>query len=100
MMRVYRRWLGQMSGRFASCGAALCLAIFGHATLVDATSRIVSVGGAVTEIVYRLGAAEQLVGVDTSSTYSGGCDPVAASGLSAHAVRRRRLISESDLGVG
>jgi iron complex transport system substrate-binding protein len=32
-------------------------------------SRIVSVGGTVTEIVYRLGAGEQVVGVDTSSLY-------------------------------
>jgi iron complex transport system substrate-binding protein len=32
------------------------------------TSRIVAVGGTVTEIVYALGAGERLVGVDTSST--------------------------------
>jgi ABC-type hemin transport system substrate-binding protein len=76
MMSVYKRWLDQMSGRLAGYGAAFCLAILGHATLVDATSRIVSVGGAVTEIVYRLGAAEHLVGVDTSSTY-----PAAATQL-------------------
>ncbi|MDX3905024.1 MAG: ABC transporter substrate-binding protein [Pigmentiphaga sp.] len=31
--------------------------------------RVVSVGGGVTEIVYALGAASQLVGVDTSSLY-------------------------------
>jgi len=33
------------------------------------TSRIVAVGGTVTEIVYALGAGARLVGVDTSSTY-------------------------------
>jgi iron complex transport system substrate-binding protein len=76
MISVYRRWLGQASGRLAGCGAAFCLAILGHATLVDAAPRIVAVGGAVTDIVYRLGAAEHLVGVDTSSTY-----PAAATQL-------------------
>jgi len=33
------------------------------------TSRIVTLGGAVTEIVYALGAGEQVVGVDASSVY-------------------------------
>ncbi len=33
------------------------------------TSRIVAVGGTVTEIVYALGSGARLVGVDTSSTY-------------------------------
>lgn len=34
-----------------------------------ASSRIVSVGGAITETVYALGAGERVVGVDTSSVY-------------------------------
>jgi iron complex transport system substrate-binding protein len=33
------------------------------------TSRIVSIGGAVTEILYALGAEEKIVAVDTTSTY-------------------------------
>jgi len=33
------------------------------------TSRIVTVGGSVTEIVYALGAGDQVVGVDASSVY-------------------------------
>lgn len=33
------------------------------------TSRIVTLGGSVTEIVYALGAGEQVVGTDQSSTY-------------------------------
>jgi iron complex transport system substrate-binding protein len=33
------------------------------------TSRIVTLGGAVTEIVYALGAGDQIVGVDASSVY-------------------------------
>jgi len=36
---------------------------------VDAKRRIVSIGGALTEIVYTLGAAGDLVGVDTTSLY-------------------------------
>lgn len=35
----------------------------------DQSLRVVSVGGALTEIVYRLGAEEQLVGVDTTSLF-------------------------------
>lgn len=35
----------------------------------DTSLRIVSIGGAVTEIIYALGAGAQLVGVDTSSIY-------------------------------
>jgi len=37
-------------------------------TIAD-TSRIVTVGGTVTEIVFALGAGEQVVAVDTSSTF-------------------------------
>jgi iron complex transport system substrate-binding protein len=39
------------------------------------TSRIVTLGGSVTEIVYAMGAGEQIVGVDASSVY-----PEAATG--------------------
>jgi iron complex transport system substrate-binding protein len=35
----------------------------------DAHARIVSIGGSVTEVVYRLGAGDRLVGADTSSIY-------------------------------
>jgi iron complex transport system substrate-binding protein len=41
----------------------------GQPVVIRDTSRLVSVGGPVTEIIYALGAATQLVGVDTSSTY-------------------------------
>jgi iron complex transport system substrate-binding protein len=52
-----------------------------HTTVTDAdgapvvirdTSRLVTIGGVVTEIVYALGAGPRLVGVDTSSTYPEG----------------------------
>lgn len=46
----------------ASCGKQ-------NETSNDNSVKIVSVGGAATEIVYALGAGEKLVGVDTSSVY-------------------------------
>ena len=36
---------------------------------IDDTSRIVTLGGTITEIVYALGAGDQVVGVDASSSY-------------------------------
>jgi iron complex transport system substrate-binding protein len=57
-------------------GGAVVFVLYGHVSPSTAevsaghdTSRIVAVGGTVTEIVYALGAGEHLVGVDTSSTY-------------------------------
>lgn len=41
----------------------------GHAIVIRDNSRLVAVGGAITEMVYALGAGAKLVGVDTSSTY-------------------------------
>lgn len=41
----------------------------GKPVMIRDTSRLVAIGGPVTEIVYALGAGVQLVGVDTSSTY-------------------------------
>jgi iron complex transport system substrate-binding protein len=40
-----------------------------HGQSAADTSRIVTLGGAVTEIVYALGAGDQIVGVDASSVY-------------------------------
>ncbi|BCX04764.1 MAG: hypothetical protein KatS3mg053_2702 [Candidatus Roseilinea sp.] len=41
----------------------------GNDVEIKDASRIVSLGGPVTEIVFALGAGDQVVGVDTSSTY-------------------------------
>jgi iron complex transport system substrate-binding protein len=53
--------------------AACCLALwFGAAQLAAAESgprRVVCIGGALTEIVYALGAGDRLVGVDTTSVF-------------------------------
>lgn len=48
----------------------------GRAVVVRDASRVVSVGGALTEIVYALGAEAKLVGVDTTSVH-----PAAARSL-------------------
>lgn len=47
---------------------AIALALVA-ATRAQAADRVVAVGGALTEIVYALGAADLLVGVDTTSQY-------------------------------
>ena len=41
----------------------------GNPVVISDASRVVSLGGAVTEVVYALGAQDQLVGVDVSSSY-------------------------------
>ena len=63
------------------------------ASAVRAASRIVSVGGSVTEIVYALGAGANVVGVDTSSTY-----PDAATQL-PQVGYQRRLSAEGVLSL-
>ncbi|MGB7391767.1 heme/hemin ABC transporter substrate-binding protein [Marinomonas sp.] len=51
---------------FFLSGLLLCGLLSSHASIAQ---RIVSIGGTVTEIVYLLGAEEQLVATDTSSIY-------------------------------
>lgn len=47
------------------CALAACVS----REIPERATRIVSIGGSVTEIVYALGAQDRLVGVDTSSLY-------------------------------
>ncbi len=75
-----RQWLQSMAS-LGSLGAAASLLPF--SALAAATSkapsgqaRIISIGGALTEIIYALGAEGNLVGVDTTSIY-----PAAATKL-------------------
>ncbi len=49
--------------------AALALALIGAGPAAAADERVISIGGAVTEIVYRLEQASALVGVDSTSTH-------------------------------
>jgi iron complex transport system substrate-binding protein len=63
-------------------------------TITDA-SRIVSVGGAVTEILYALGLEERIVGVDTTSLY-----PPQALAEKPKVGYMRQLSSEGVLSLG
>jgi iron complex transport system substrate-binding protein len=58
-------------------------------------SRIVSIGGAVTEILYALGKADRIVGVDASSLY-----PVEALKTKPNVGYFRQLSPEGVLGLG
>ncbi|MEQ9058891.1 MAG: ABC transporter substrate-binding protein [Gammaproteobacteria bacterium] len=53
----------------STAGLALALALGLLAPLATAAERIVAVGGAVTEIVFALGAGDRLVAVDTTSRF-------------------------------
>ncbi len=74
-----------------------------NVTIVDATarsvvisdqSRIVSVGGAITEILYALGAEQQVVAIDTTSVY-----PEAALRQKPNVGYMRQLSPEGILGL-
>ena len=58
------------------------------------TSRIVSIGGAVTEILYALGLDKNIVGVDTTSVY-----PPRAAGEKTNVGYMRQLSAEGVLGL-
>ncbi len=54
---------------YLACCAALPFAMFPSSVQAAATKRVVSVGGALTEIVFMLEAGNDLVGVDSTSIY-------------------------------
>ena len=55
--------------RYLGLLVSAALALSGSAALAGDASRIVSIGGAVTEILYALGADKNIVGVDSTSVY-------------------------------
>ncbi len=67
-----RQWLQTLAG----CGAAASLLPLSAWAASPSKARIVSVGGALTEIIYALDSQGDLVGVDTTSIY-----PAAATKL-------------------
>lgn len=78
-------------------GAAAILAavvIASPARAATDTSRIVSIGGAVTEILYALGHGKNIVGVDTTSIY-----PAQAMKEKANVGYMRQLSAEGVLGL-
>ncbi len=61
-----RRLLCQRSAAFCALGA---IAPFAQAAISPSPRRIVSIGGALTEILFALDAQRELVGVDTTSLF-------------------------------
>lgn len=73
----------------------LCSARFGRR--ID-TGRIVSVGGALTETLYALGAQDDLVGVDTTSLYPAVARALPSVGYARSLLGRRRAVLATDAG--
>jgi iron complex transport system substrate-binding protein len=68
--------------------------VAGRPVAVNDASRIVSVGGAVTEILYALGKEKNVVGIDTTSLY-----PQRAAAEKASVGYMRQLSAEGVLGL-
>lgn len=66
----------------------------GRDVTIGNTARIVSVGGAITEILYALGLQDKIVGVDTTSLY-----PPKALGEKPNVGYMRQLSAEGVLGL-
>ncbi len=66
----------------------------GRDVSIGNTSRIVSIGGAITEILYALGLQDRIVGVDTTSLY-----PPKALGEKPNVGYMRQLSAEGVLGL-
>lgn len=66
----------------------------GQDVAVENSSRIVSVGGAITEILYALGLSDKIVGIDSTSLY-----PPNALGEKPNVGYMRQLSAEGVLGL-
>lgn len=66
----------------------------GREVAIGNTSRIVSIGGAITEILYALGLQDRIVGIDSTSLY-----PPNALGEKANVGYMRQLSAEGVLGL-
>ena len=66
----------------------------GRDVTIGDTSRIVSVGGAITEILYALGLQDRIVGIDTTSLY-----PPQALGEKPNVGYMRQLSAEGVIGL-
>ncbi|HYC16846.1 MAG TPA: ABC transporter substrate-binding protein [Pseudolabrys sp.] len=86
--RVLRGWFRQLT-------AAACLSLIaGFPVHAGDISRIVSIGGAVTEILYDLGKEQNIVGIDTTSLY-----PPRAATEKPSVGYMRQLSAEGVLGL-
>ncbi len=72
----WRRIARRLLRTFAAALAGLCLSITAIAAAADPAERVLTLGGAVTEIVYALGQQDRLVARDTTSSF-----PAAAEDL-------------------
>src|SRR4051812_20647211 len=78
----------------AAAGAVTVRDAAGRTVEVKDANRIVSVGGAVTEILYELGLKDRIVAVDTTSLY-----PVEALKQKPNVGYMRALSAEGVLGL-
>jgi len=78
----------------AQAGTATMKAAAGRAIATNDASRIVSIGGAVTEILYALGMDKSVVGIDTTSLY-----PPRAAAEKPSIGYMRQLSAEGVLGL-
>ena len=83
-----------MTLRYLVLLMSAALALSGSAALAGDASRIVSIGGAVTEILYALGADKNIVGVDSTSAY-----PPRALNEKPNVGYMRQLSAEGVLGL-
>lgn len=91
--------IGAATGLFALTGSLAAESIVihdarGRDVVIGNSSRIVSIGGAITEILYALGVEDRIVGVDTTSLY-----PPKALGEKPNVGYMRQLSSEGVLGL-
>jgi iron complex transport system substrate-binding protein len=100
---IFRRSPAMLAFAVAACLAIDSAALAGGVVVRDARgrevaienpSRIVSIGGAVTEILYGLGLEDRIVGVDTTSVY-----PAAALRDKPNVGYMRQLSAEGVLGL-
>jgi iron complex transport system substrate-binding protein len=100
---TFCRSLAMRAFAVATClainGAALAEGVVvrdarGREVAIENPSRIVSIGGAVTEILYALGLEDRIVGVDTTSVY-----PTAALRDKPNVGYMRQLSAEGVLGL-
>jgi len=66
---IYAAFILAVSSVIANAGAWSVKDATGRTVEIADTSRIVTIGGAVTEIVYALGFGDQVVAIDLTSTY-------------------------------
>lgn len=86
--------LSLFAAAMPASGSTLVRDADGHTVTIESVDRVVSIGGAVTEILYALGLEDRIVGVDTTSLY-----PAAALRDKPNVGYMRQLSAEGILGL-